>query len=157
MRSILKMSAAVAAVASAAFVGFSVPAAHAFPLESPSWGAANLISYDDSDFENNVGNWVNYSNSTVAQSTSTAFLHSHALKMTATTAGSQAIKMGTGTSAPQVQVNGGDVYRESAWVKTQGGSGRTVTFADGFYDSSGNWLGWTSGTTVTLATKTGWQ
>ena len=135
----------------------SAPSAKAFPLEPTSWGAANLVSYDDSDFENGMGSWAAYSNTTLSQSTSTSFLHNHALKLTSVAAGSQAAKMGTGTGAPQINVTGGNVYRESAWVKTSGQSGRTVTFADGFYDSGGTWLGWTSGQTVTLAAKTGWQ
>jgi hypothetical protein len=135
----------------------TAPIAKAFPLEPTSWGAANLVSYDDSDFENGIGNWAAYSNTTLSQSTSTSFLHNHALKLTSVAAGSQAAKMGTGTSAPQINVKGGAVYRESAWVKTSGQSGRTVTFADGFYDSGGTWLGWTSGLTVTLAANTGWQ
>jgi len=133
------------------------PAARAFPIEPTSWGAANLVSYNDSDFENGIGNWAAYSNTTISQSTTTAFLHNHALKLTSVAAGSQAAKMGTRTNAPQINVTGGDVYRESAWVKTSGQSGRTVTFADGFYDSSGTWLGWTSGQTVSLAAKAGWQ
>ncbi len=67
---------------------------------TPSWGAANLISYADSDFEGGVGDWVGYSNSSVSDDIATAFLHSDSLKMTATTSGSQAVKMGTGSSAP---------------------------------------------------------
>jgi hypothetical protein len=135
----------------------AVPAAHAYPLATSSWGAANLISYADSDFESGVGDWVNYSNATVTQDTSTAYLHRDSLKMVSGTSGSQAIKMGTGTSAPQVNVTAGDVYRESAWVKAPALSGRTVTFADGFYNSSGTWLGWTSGSTVTLNSAGNWQ
>lgn len=65
--------------------------------------------------------------------------------------------MGTGTSAPQINVTAGKVYRESAWVKISGQTGRTITFADGFYNSSGTWLGWTSGATVTLAATSGFQ
>jgi hypothetical protein len=134
----------------------SIASAAVFPLEPTSWGAANLISYDDSDFETGIGIWGAYSNTTLSQSTGTSFLHNHALKLTSVAAGSQAAKMGT-TNATQINVTGGDVYRESAWVKASGQSGRTITFADGFYDANGTWLGWTPGQPVILAAKSGWQ
>jgi len=154
VRALVAMAAAVALLGSPGLR--SVASAAVFPQEPSSWGAANLISYDDSDFENGAGIWANYSNSTVSQATGTSFLHTHSLKLTSVAAGSQAAKMGT-TNATQINVTGGDVYRESAWVKTSGQSGRTIQFADGFYDSNGTWLGWTPGQVVTLAAKSGWQ
>ncbi|HET7013396.1 MAG TPA: hypothetical protein VFI65_05780 [Streptosporangiaceae bacterium] len=156
VRVLVAMAAAIALLGSPGLR--SAASAAVFPQEPTSWGAANLVSYDDSDFENGVGIWANYSNSTVSQSTGAgvSFLHNHALKLTSVAAGSQAAKMGT-TNATQINVIGGDVYRESAWVKTSGQTGRTITFADGFYDASGTWLGWTSGQPVTLAAKSGWQ
>lgn len=148
---------AVAALLVSGLSAAAAPAARAFPVATSSWGAANLISYADSDFESGVGDWADYSNATVTQDTSTAYLHRDSLKMVSGTSGSQAVKMGTGTTAPQVNVTAGDAYRESAWVKAPALSGRTVTFADGFYNSSGTWLGWTSGSTVTLNSTGKWQ
>ena len=146
-----------AAGVAAAVTLITAPQAHAYPVAATSWGAANLISYADSDFEGTLGDWVSSSNTTLTDDTTQAFLHKDSMKMTATAAGSQAAKMGTGTSAPQVNVTAGDKYRESAWVKAPALSGRTVTFADGFYTASGTWLGWTSGSAVTLKSTGTWQ
>ena len=155
-RALRRLAWLPAAGLTAALLWAGAPAS-ANPAESASWGRANLISYTDSDFEGSVGNWVSYSNSTLTDDTSTAFLHNDSLKMTATNSGSQAAKLGTGADAPQISVTGGDTYRVSAWVRAAALSGRTVTFAAGFYTAGGTWLGWTSGTASTLAGSGAWQ
>lgn len=141
----------VAICAVLGLLSFGVPAAHALTgvPEPTSWGKANLISYADSDFESGVGNWAPVSNATISQD-STASLHGNdSLRMAASAAGDASIKMGSSANQSQVSVTGGDTYRLSGWFKTAQ-SGRTITFADGFYDSSGTWIGWTSGSPVTL-------
>lgn len=151
--------ASLAAGALLALAGLTAAphAAHAAVTEPTSWGKANLVSYADSDLESGVGNWVSYSNSTVAADTTTAFLHGASLKMTATAAGTQAAKLGTGTSAPEILVTGSDTYRISAWFRAPASAGRTVAFAVGAYTSAGTWLGWTSGTANTLTATGNWQ
>jgi hypothetical protein len=147
---------AVAVVLAGGLAPVSAPAAQATGTEPTSWGAANMISAADSDFEGTLGTWVDSSNTTLTDTSSQAFLHHDSMKMTATAAGSQAAKMG-GAGALRVNVAGGDAYRESAWVKASAASGRTVTFADGFYNADGKWLGWTSGSTVKLNSSGNWQ
>jgi hypothetical protein len=133
-----------------------------YPTETPSWGAANLLSYDDSDFENGQGTWGEPSggNASVTQDTTTAFLHNASLLMTAGTAG-------TGTQAAQamnaapfnvIPVTAGDTYRLSAWVLTGTAvSNRTVTFSAGFRDSAGNFVPRVSAASQTLKSNTQWQ
>jgi hypothetical protein len=150
------LASALAVVGGGLVFTAAAPVAHATGLEPTSWGAANMISAADSDFEGSLGTWVSYSNTTVSDDSSQAFLHRGSMKLTATTSGTQAAKMG-GTGALQVNVTGGDTYRESAWVKVPAAGGRTITFADGFYNAGGTWLGWTSGTTVTLNSTGKWQ
>lgn len=147
---------AAAAVLAGGLASVSAPAARATGTEPTSWGAANMISAADSDFEGTLGTWVDASNTTLTDTSSQAFLHHDSMMMTATAAGSQAAKMG-GAGALRVNVTHGDTYRESAWVKASAASGRTVSFADGFYDADGKWLGWTTGSTVKLNSSGNWQ
>jgi Carbohydrate binding domain len=146
----------VAVAAAAALTGLAAPqAANAFPTTTPSWGAANLISYADGDFEGGIGNWVSVSNATLSGDAATAFLHAHSLRATASTAGSQAFKLGA--NAGQINVTGGDRYRVSAWFKAPAASGRTVTWAMGLFTAAGTWIGWTSAAADTLNSSGGWQ
>lgn len=124
--------------------------------EPTSWGKANLISYADSDFESGVGNWAPVSNSTMSQDTTAAEHGKDSLRVAATAAGTAVFKMGSSTSQPQVAFTAGDTYRVSGWFKSAQ-TGRTITFAEGFYDSSGTWIGWTSGSPVTLNSPGKWQ
>jgi hypothetical protein len=133
----------------------AVPAAAANPVATPSWGAANLISYTDSDFEGSAGDWVAVSNTALTDDTSAAFLHDDSLKATAAASGSQSLKLGA--TAGQINVTGGDKYRVSAWFLAPPDSGRTITWAMAFYTSSGTWIAWTSGTPVTLNDSGTWQ
>jgi hypothetical protein len=154
-RSIMAVLAAVA-VAALGIPASHIVAARAASVEPTSWGAANLLSAADSDFESGVSGWEASSNTTVSQNTSSAFHGDASMELTATAAGSQAAK--AEMNGNQINVTGGDEYRISAWVQTGSAvSGRTVTFALGSYNSSNNWLGWTSGSTVTLSSTTGWQ
>src|SRR5262245_31981240 len=136
-------------------VGLPPAALAGNPTATPSWGAANLISYQDSDFEGAIGDWVSYSNSTLSDASATAFLHGDSLKAVAGTIGTQAFKLGP--AAGQINVSPGFKYRVSAWFKAPASSGRTLTFAMGFFTSSGMWLGWTSSATVSLSASGKWQ
>ena len=125
------------------------------PVATPSWGKANLISYADSDFEGGPADWVNVSNSTLSGDTASHFLHAESLKAVAAVAGSQQFKLGP--AAGQINVTAGDTYRVSAWFKAPAASGRTITWAMGFYTSAGGWLGWTSAASDTLSGSGAWQ
>ena len=66
--------------------------------------------------------------------TSTAYLHGSSLKAAAGTSGTQQFKLGP--AAGQINVIGGDEYRVSAWFKAPSVSGRTITWAMGFFTAS---------------------
>ncbi|HEY7144861.1 MAG TPA: hypothetical protein VH637_11480 [Streptosporangiaceae bacterium] len=138
-------------------MGFTAPmtAQGGNPAATPSWGAANLISYRDSDFEGGVGDWAGVSNSTLSDSGTAAFLHDDSLRAVAGTSGTQQFKLGA--AAGQINVTGGDSYRVGAWVKAPAASGRTLTWAMGFYTSGGSWLGWTSAPARALSASGSWQ
>ena len=144
-------AATLLAAGTATGLVFTGPAAHALTgtPEPTSWGKANMISYADSDFESGVGNWAPVSNSTMSQDTTTAQHGQDSLRVAATAAGSAVFKMGSATSTTQVNFTGGDTYRLSGWFKSAQ-TGRTIAFALGLYDSTGTWIGWSSGTAVTL-------
>lgn len=149
---------ALAAVAVLSAIGVSSAATHvrAASVEPSSWGAANLLSAADSDFESGVSGWQAVSNTTVSRNTSSAFHGDASMKLTATASGDQSAKAEMGGN--QINVTGGDTYRISAWVQTGTAvSGRTVQFGIGAYKSSNTWLGWTYGTANTLADTTKWQ
>lgn len=157
---------AAAAAGGLATLGLAVasPAAHAttYPAESPSFGKANLLSADDSDFENGTGTWVSPAsggNSTVTQDTVHSYLHADSLLLTATASGSDAAQ---GLGAPNdnvIPVTAGDVYRLSGWVRTGSAvTGRTVTWSAEFRDSTGAIIGnRDNATTQTLASSAKWQ
>jgi hypothetical protein len=139
-------------------IGLVAPAgARGAAVEPTSWGGANLISYADSDFESGVGNWVARANTTVSEATTAAFAHRASLQLTAARPGSQSAQLGNGPAAPRIYVRAGEAYRESAWFKAAAASGRTVTFADNFFDRSGRWLGSVAGAPVTLSGSAKWQ
>jgi hypothetical protein len=149
---------ALVAVAGLTAIGVSsaVPHVRAASVEPSSWGAANLLSAADSDFESGVSGWEAVSNTTVSWNTGSAFHGDASMKLTATASGDQSAKAEMGGN--QINVTGPDTYRISAWVKTGTAvSGRTVQFGIGAYNSSGTWLGWTYGTANTLADTTTWQ
>lgn len=145
--------AAACAVASTA-LGLIAQPAEAAPAAAHSGWTGNLISYQDSDFEGGVGDWVNYSGSALSDDTDQAFLHQDSLRAVA--AGTtQAFKLAPG--AGQIGVTGGDLYRVGAWFKAPARTGRAVTFAAGFFSRSGTWLGWSSGAPVSLNGSGRWQ
>jgi hypothetical protein len=94
----------------------SAQGARAAAPEPASWGAANLLSAADSDFETGITGWQAVTNTTVAQDAATAFHGTDSLKLTATAAGSQQAKAQMGGN--QVSLTGGATYRISSWVKT---------------------------------------
>lgn len=134
--------------------------AHALtcPTESSSFGGANLISADDMDLENGVGDWLTSANATVSQGTGTTMLHNAALKDVVPANGTTSVKLSCG-AGPQghIPVTAGDTYRVGAWVNTGRTSGETVYFSFGGYDGSGTWKGWTDGTANTVANTTGYH
>ncbi len=152
-----RIAGAAGAALACATIGLAAPspALASNPTATPSWGAANVISYQDSDFEGGVGDWVTVANSTLSDDATAAFLHADALKAVATTSGTQQFKLGA--TAGQVNVTAGDQYRVSAWFKAPASAGRTITFAMGFFTTAGTWLGWTSATATTLSASGGWQ
>jgi Carbohydrate binding domain len=154
----LKRILAFVAVVALSALGLSSTATHAraASVEPPSWGAANLLSAADSDFESGVSGWQAVSNTTVSQNTSSAFHGDASMRLTATASGDQSAK--AEMAGNQIDVTGGDTYRVSAWVQTGTAvSGRTVQFGIGSYTSAGAWITWTYGTANTLADTTRWQ
>lgn len=160
-RSLWRIAGAAGAALACATIGLAAPPAALAaalagnPTATPSWGAANLISYQDSDFEGGIGDWVSVANSTLTDDATAAFLHADSLKAVATTAGTQQFKLGP--TAGQVNVIPGDQYRISGWFKAPASTGRTITWALGFFTATGTWLGWTSATASTLTNSGGWQ
>jgi hypothetical protein len=136
-------------------------AAHAVPNQSGStFWPGNLLTMDNADFENGVGDWAGSSNvSTPLTTDSTAFLHDSALKIVAAGTGTSIIKL-SGTSGIQIGLPGAGTartFRVGAYVKMPANSGHTTEFDLGCYDSSGNWIGWENGTAVSNNSSGDWQ
>ncbi|HVB44568.1 MAG TPA: hypothetical protein VNF47_17970 [Streptosporangiaceae bacterium] len=125
------------------------------PVATTSLDGANLISYANSDFEAGVADWVSISNATLSQDTSHAYLHKDSLLDTITAAGTSQFKLGA--SAGRIQVTAGAKYRVWGYVKAPAVTGRTFTWATGFFDSTATWIGWVSSGTTTLGSSGGWQ
>lgn len=144
---------ALGTAVSAALVFASAPT-FASTLATPSMGATNSISYTDADFEGSAGDWVNVANSTLTDDATTAFLHTHSLKAVAGTTAAMQFKLG---NMQQINVTAGNTQRVGAYFKAPALSGRTITWALGFYNAANTFLGWTSATADTLGSSGTWQ
>lgn len=111
-------------------------------------GTDNLLTAVDASFESGVGTWTGTANATVAQSAAEALDGSYSLAVTATAAGNAAV--GTGDYA----VVAGQTYSATAAVRAAT-TGRQVTLAVLWLNSSGTLISTTTGTAVTDTTS-GW-
>jgi hypothetical protein len=160
----LVLAAALAASLSALLValGTQVPASAA--SGTPQAGklpVGNLLSYDNSDFEGHA-NFIPVTNIAANGITDSAAFKLHgkdALKFTATAAGTTVLKLQEGSSATQINVNGGKTYTLGGWFKlpATNNSGESITFGLGLYDSGGNWLGWSNTSALSLSATSNWQ
>jgi hypothetical protein len=160
----LVLAAALAASLSALLValGTQVPASAA--SGTPQAGklpVGNLLSYDNSDFEGHA-NFIPVTNIAANGITDSAAFKLHgkdALKFTATAAGTTVLKLQEGSSATQINVNGGKTYTLGGWFKlpATNNSGESITFGLGLYDSSGTWLGWSNTSALNLSATSNWQ
>jgi hypothetical protein len=135
-------------------------AAQAVPQQSGPFWPGNLLSMNNADLENGVGDWNINSNISTLTTDSTAFLHNNALKIVAAGTGTftSIIKL-TGSSGIQITLPGSvsHQFRVGAYVKMPVTSGHTTEFDLGCYNSSGTWLGWSSGTPVSNNSTGAWQ
>jgi hypothetical protein len=157
MRIPMKWRVPLAALAASvlASIGLTPAPAMASTMATPSFGAANSISYGDSDFEGTIGDWVNVANATLSDDTTTAFLHADSLKAVAGTTSAMQFKLG---NQQQIGVNGGSIWRVGAWFKAPALSGRTITWALATYTPAGTFIAWSSAATAdTLSSSGGWQ
>jgi hypothetical protein len=141
-------------------------AAHAVPQQtvpqqSGHFWPGNLLSMDNADFENGTGDWKVTSNVSALTTDTTAFLHSHALKIVASgTPPITSTLQLAGTNGIQINLNGDGTsrtYRVGAYVEMPPTSGHTTEFDLACYDSSGKWLGWSDGSPVSNNSTGGWQ
>jgi len=159
----LVLAAALAASLSGLLValGTRVPASAASgSLQAGPFPVGNLLSYDNSDFEGHA-NFIPVTNIAANGITdsSAAKLHGKdALKFTATAAGPTVLKLQEGSSATQINVNGGKTYTLGGWFKLPAAnSGESITFGLGLYDSGGTWLGWSNTSPLSLSGTSNWQ
>jgi hypothetical protein len=131
----------------------------AVPEQAGPFWPGNLLSMNNADFENGPGDWNIISNISTLTTSTTAFLHSNALKIVAAATGTSIIQL-TGTSGIEIPVNPdgkSDTYRVGAYVKMPATSGHTTEFDLGCYDATGKWLGWSLGTAVANNSNGTWQ
>jgi hypothetical protein len=149
----------LAAIASATFVAVGLSAAAGAAAQAaaqqsgPSW-PGDLLSMNNADFENGVGNWQVSSNVSTLTTGTTAFLHNHSLKIVAAKAGTSVIQMSG--SGVQIKVDSGDQYRVGAYLKMNATSGHTTEFELGCYQSGGK-ISWSAGSPVGNNSTGAWQ
>jgi len=141
--------------------------AQALITQSAPFPVGNMLNYQNSDFENGVGNWApdtSQTNNIGTFTTDTVSMeHSHSLKVVAASNASAATmiyKLGNG-STNAVQINlpkTGAEYRVGAYFKGPNSVNQhNIEFDLGCYDLKGTWLGWSLGSQVALNTSGNWQ
>jgi hypothetical protein len=148
------MAAGLAAVA-------AVPATPAHAISSVTqagpFEVGNLLNYANSDFEGTIGNWVSYSNATLTDDTTEAFLHNDSLLDTVTAAGTSSFKLGTPPTSVQITVTPNAKYQVGAYFKTPAANNQSVQFSLGCYGSKGQYLGLSNGAINPLLDTANWQ
>jgi len=131
------------------------------PQQSGPFWPGNLLSIDNADFENGVGDWKVTSNVSTLTTDTTAFLHNDALKIVASgNPPITSVLQLAGTSGIQINLNGDGTsrkYRVGAYVEMPPTPGHTTEFDLGCYDSGGKWLGWSTGSPVSNNSTGAWQ
>src|SRR5215469_3428883 len=142
--------------------------AQALITQSLPFPVGNMLNYDNSDFENGVGNWAPDASQTNNIGTFTtdstvSLEHSHSLEVQATTTASAATmiyRLSNGsTNAVQISLpkTGGE-YRVGAYFKGPSGVNQhDIEFDLGCYDSTGTFIKWVTGSQVPLNTSGQWQ
>jgi hypothetical protein len=125
----------------------------------------NLLNYANSDVESTAFNWaadLSQANdiASIGQDT-VSLMHGHSLKIVASGTGTIIYKLGNGQDNTSVAISlpktGGD-YRVGAYMKVPASvSQHTVEFDLGCYNSAGQWLGWVTGTPVSMNANGTWQ
>src|SRR5215472_1018742 len=142
--------------------------AHALITQSSPFPVGNMLNYQNSDFDNGVGNWAPDTSQTNNIGTFTtdntvSVEHSHSLKVVAASNASAATmiyKLGNG-STNAVQINlpqtGGE-YRVGAYFKGPNSVNQhNIEFDLACYDSHGTFLQWALGSQVPLNASGNWQ
>jgi hypothetical protein len=150
---------AVTGLAAAGLAAAAATPAHATgPItQSGAFEVGNLLDYANSDFEGTIGNWVSYSNATLTDDTTEAFLHNDSLLDTVAAAGTSSFKLGTPPTSVQIAVAPADTYQVGAYFKVPAADNQSVQFSLGCYNTDGTYLGLTNGTVNTLLDTTNWQ
>jgi hypothetical protein len=153
-------------IVSAGLMAVALPAAattaaQAVPQQTGQFWPGNLLTMNNADFENGIGDWKVNSNVSTLTTDTTAFLHNDALKIVASgTPPITSILQLAGTSGIQINLNGdgtSPTYRVGAYVRMPATSGHTTEFDLACYDSSGTWLGWFDGLPVNNNSDGAWQ
>src|SRR5580704_13250372 len=144
-------------------LGTSTPAsAGSGSLQAPPFPVGNLLSYANSDFEGQA-NFIpvtNIGTNGISDSSAVKLHGKDSLQFTAQAAGSTALKLQEGSSATQINVNGGKTYTLGGWFKLPNANhNESVTFGLGLYDSNGTWLpnNWYSTSALSLSATSNWQ
>jgi hypothetical protein len=164
---VLALLAALAAVLGLTLTHGLTPA-YALVTQSGPFPVGNMLNYDNSDFENGVGNWAPDASQTNNIGTFTtdstvSLEHSHSLEVVATSTASAATmiyRLSNGsTNAVQISLpkTGGE-YRVGAYFKGPSGVNQHyIEFDLGCYDSQGTFIAWVPGSQVPLNTSGKWQ
>jgi hypothetical protein len=144
---VLSLSAAPATAAQAAV-----------PNESGPFWPGNLLSMNNADFENGVGDWVKNSNVSTLTTSSTAFLHNDSLEIVATGPGTSIITL-SGASGIEIDLpgTGSRIFRVGAYINMQSMNSHTIEFDLQCYDSNGKALRWEYGTPVSVIPDGNWH
>lgn len=135
-------------------------AAHATLPQEQSGGTSwpgNLLSMNNADFENGVGDWV-ASNDAKPLTTegSTVFLHNEALEIDATGPGTSIINLsGAGIDLPGT--GSARTFRVGAYINMQSADSHTAEFDLQCYDASGDPIAWEYGSPVSLTSDGNWH
>ena len=152
----------VVLIASAGLAALSLPAVATTAVlavsqqAGPFW-PGNLLSMDNADFENGVGDWSAVSGANPLTTDSTAYLHNSALKIV-TTGSSPVLRL----SGREITVNPdgkGDMYRVGAYVQmpANGQATYTTEFDLACYGTNGTLLRWDNGNQVPNNNTGNWQ
>src|SRR5262249_15449216 len=163
----LAAGAGTAALTALGLVSLGSPPALALVTQANPFPVGNYLNYDNSDFENGVGNWAPDSSQTNNISTfttdTTSMLHAHALEVVAASNASAATmiyKLGNGsTNAVQIGLaaTGGKVRVGAYFKGPASGNVHDIEFDLGCYTARNVWLGWQPRTQVALNTSRTWQ